>query len=163
MSSIEEKESSKENEGRVAIVQQYRQKVETELKAVCHELIALVDGQLLPNAKAADTRIFYFKMKGDYFRYLAEFATGAEHKVRSCDPGLVAVVIYNLNIIISSQYSVRSARSICVMESSPTHILGGCRWSTEGVPSCDGDCCCRPGPLAPHPPRTCPQLLCFLL
>ncbi len=95
ISSIEEKESS--NAEHITFLKQYRAKIEGELKvvcclcamslilaqAICNELISLVDASLLPNAKAADTRIFYFKMKGDYFRYLAEFLADAEHKVSS--------------------------------------------------------------------------------
>ena len=56
--------------------QEYRLKIEGELAAVSSEDIALIDAALLPNAKAADTRIFYYKMKGDYHRYVAEFSAG---------------------------------------------------------------------------------------
>ena len=62
-------------------MQQYRGKIEDELKAVCLEVIGLADAHLLPNAKTAETRIFYYKMKGDYYRYLAEFVANDEQKV----------------------------------------------------------------------------------
>lgn len=39
----------------------------------------LLDLYLIPGAEEVDSKVFYLKMKGDYFRYLAEVAT-AEHK-----------------------------------------------------------------------------------
>jgi 14-3-3 protein epsilon len=48
---------------------------------VCDDLIGLVDAHLLPHAQGPETRIFYHKMKGDYFRYLAEFLVGDKLKV----------------------------------------------------------------------------------
>lgn len=38
----------------------------------------LLDNHLIPKATAADSKVFYLKMKGDYYRYLAEVATGTE-------------------------------------------------------------------------------------
>lgn len=35
---------------------------------------ALLDNTLIPQAKEADSKVFYLKMKGDYYRYLAEVA-----------------------------------------------------------------------------------------
>lgn len=37
-----------------------------------------MDKFLIPKAEAAESKVFYLKMKGDYFRYLAEVATGDE-------------------------------------------------------------------------------------
>ena len=36
----------------------------------------LLDQYLIPEASNAESKVFYLKMKGDYFRYLAEVATG---------------------------------------------------------------------------------------
>lgn len=38
----------------------------------------LLDKYLIPQASGAEGKVFYLKMKGDYFRYLAEVATGDE-------------------------------------------------------------------------------------
>lgn len=39
-------------------------------------LQALLDKYLIPKASNAESKVFYLKMKGDYYRYLAEVATG---------------------------------------------------------------------------------------
>lgn len=39
-----------------------------------------MDTYLIPKATAAESKVFYLKMKGDYYRYLAEVATGEEKK-----------------------------------------------------------------------------------
>ena len=36
----------------------------------------LLDKFLIPKASNPESKVFYLKMKGDYFRYLAEVATG---------------------------------------------------------------------------------------
>jgi 14-3-3 protein beta/theta/zeta len=36
----------------------------------------LLDKYLIPKASNPESKVFYLKMKGDYFRYLAEVATG---------------------------------------------------------------------------------------
>lgn len=39
------------------------------------DLQELLDKHLIPSATPADSKVFYLKMKGDYYRYLAEVAT----------------------------------------------------------------------------------------
>lgn len=36
----------------------------------------LLDKHLIPKASNPESKVFYLKMKGDYYRYLAEVATG---------------------------------------------------------------------------------------
>jgi len=49
-----------------------RQKVYDELEGVCSDVLALMDDHLLQNEKSNEGIVFYYKMKGDYCRYLAE-------------------------------------------------------------------------------------------
>merc|ERR1712138_179961 len=37
---------------------------------------ALLSNNLIPQAKDAESKVFYHKMKGDYYRYIAEFTDG---------------------------------------------------------------------------------------
>jgi len=41
-------------------------------------LQTLLDKNLVPNASSAESQVFYLKMKGDYYRYLAEVASGSK-------------------------------------------------------------------------------------
>ncbi|KAI6047216.1 14-3-3 domain-containing protein [Pisolithus marmoratus] len=58
----------------LALTRQERSKIERELTEVCKDVIRLLDDRLLPIVAAEEETVFYYKMKGDYFRYLAEFA-----------------------------------------------------------------------------------------
>merc|ERR1719313_2930879 len=76
ITSVEQKETSKGNDSNVANCKEYRMKVETELQSICDTILGLLDGALIPGAKDPESKVFYHKMKGDYFRYIAEFTEG---------------------------------------------------------------------------------------
>ncbi|CAK9192552.1 unnamed protein product [Sphagnum jensenii] len=80
MSSIEQKEESKGNEQNVRRIKDYRHKVEEELAKICSDILTIIDGHLIPSSSTGESTVFYYKMKGDYYRYLAEFKTGNERK-----------------------------------------------------------------------------------
>ncbi|KAK7401920.1 hypothetical protein VNO78_13789 [Psophocarpus tetragonolobus] len=80
LSSIEQKEETKGNELNVKRIKEYRQKVESELSNICNDVMRVIDEHLIPSAAAGESTVFYYKMKGDYYRYLAEFKTGNEKK-----------------------------------------------------------------------------------
>jgi len=81
ISSIEQKSTDKEE-----LAKDYRKKIEGELHAVCQEVLDLLDEHLVDNAVKlakesaanAESAVFFLKMKGDYFRYLAEVAPKEE-------------------------------------------------------------------------------------
>ncbi|RWW03313.1 hypothetical protein GW17_00033539, partial [Ensete ventricosum] len=80
VSSIEQKEEGRGNHDHVAAIGGYRARIESELDSICGGILRLLDARLIPVAAAADSKVFYLKMKGDYYRYLAEFKTGSERK-----------------------------------------------------------------------------------
>ncbi|KAG6508141.1 14-3-3-like protein B isoform X1 [Zingiber officinale] len=80
LSSIEQKEEARGNENHVKIIKEYRHKVETELSSICTDVVALIDEHLIPFASAGEANVFYYKMKADYYRYLAEFKVGDDKK-----------------------------------------------------------------------------------
>merc|ERR1739845_35465 len=71
ISSIEQKEDNKGNASHVERIKAYRSKVEKELKGICEDILAVLDNSLIPSAATGESKVFYFKMKGDYHRYLA--------------------------------------------------------------------------------------------
>merc|ERR1712172_381529 len=56
------------------MAKEYREKVEKELRDICNDVLALLDKFLIAKASNAESKVFYLKMKGDYYRYLAEVA-----------------------------------------------------------------------------------------
>ncbi|CAK7326189.1 unnamed protein product [Dovyalis caffra] len=80
MSSIEQKEESKGNDSNAKLIKGYRQKVEEELSKICNDILSIIDEHLIPSSTAGEATVFYYKMKGDYYRYLAEFKSDQERK-----------------------------------------------------------------------------------
>lgn len=80
ISSIEQKEENKASEDKKAMIKAYREKVELELREICNDILTVLEKHLVPNSAPGESQVFYFKMKGDYHRYLAEFATGNARK-----------------------------------------------------------------------------------
>jgi len=74
--SIEAKEKEKASPN-AEIVTAYKGKVSDELNTICNDILELLDksGGLISKAESqAEAKVFYLKMKADYYRYLAEFA-----------------------------------------------------------------------------------------
>ncbi|THD22037.1 14-3-3 protein gamma subtype [Fasciola hepatica] len=61
-------------------VAELRRKIEQELEDVCKEVLTMLDTHLLKDESTPDASVFYHKMKGDYYRYLAEVQTGDKRK-----------------------------------------------------------------------------------
>ena len=72
----ETKEKKKDGSLFLGYIQEYRIKIETELTEMCEKVLASIDKNLLPKVKKEDVeaKVFYLKMKGDYNRYIAEYA-----------------------------------------------------------------------------------------
>ncbi|XP_022774679.1 14-3-3-like protein B isoform X2 [Durio zibethinus] len=80
LSSIEQKEEAKGNKVNAKRIKEYRHKVESELSGICSDIMTVIDEHLIPSASGGESTVFFYKMKGDYYRYLAEFKAGNEKK-----------------------------------------------------------------------------------
>jgi 14-3-3 protein epsilon len=76
ITSVEQKEKSKGNEENAKFAKEYCSKVEAELDKICNTILSLLDNQLIPPASSGESKVFYQKMKADYYRYIAEFKDG---------------------------------------------------------------------------------------
>lgn len=66
-----------------------RAQVESELKEICNDILTVLDKHLIPCSDTGESKVFYYKMKGDYHRYLAEFAVNNDRK-EAAENSLVA-------------------------------------------------------------------------
>lgn len=80
IASVGAKQKEKGNEKQVEIVDKYRMKVEDELTKICKDILGLLDGYLIEAATTTESKVFYYKMKGDYYRYIAEFSSDEKKK-----------------------------------------------------------------------------------
>jgi len=79
--SIEQK--AQVEDAKAGMTTKYREKIEGELQKICHEVLSLLEKYLITDRSkfeiheknAAEAQVFYLKMKGDYYRYLAEVAS----------------------------------------------------------------------------------------
>merc|ERR1712157_464785 len=72
VTSIEQKGDSDKME----IIKDYKSKIESELVEICNDILGIIEESLIPNSTSEEAKVFYYRMKGDYHRYLSEFQTG---------------------------------------------------------------------------------------
>ena len=107
VSSIEQKEENKGNADHVNRIKSYRHKIEKELAEICQDILDVLDKHLIPSSESGESKVFYYKMKGDYYRYMAEFLAGDERKSAS----------------ENSRVAYQSASDIAADELAPTHPI----------------------------------------
>merc|ERR1712047_57559 len=105
ISSIEQKTEGSERKQQMA--KEYREKVEKELRDICNDVLALLDKFLIAKASSHESKVFYLKMKGDYYRYLAEVAAGDARAP----------------ILSNSQEAYKAAFDVASSEMPPTHPI----------------------------------------
>ena len=81
ISSIEQKSET----AKASLIVAYKKKIETELETICGDILTIIQDQLIPHSAGDEGKVFYYKMKGDYHRYLAEFQAGDLRKTSSTD------------------------------------------------------------------------------
>ena len=76
ITSIEQKGEAE----KMTIIHEFKAKIEQELVEICNDILGIIEESLIVNSTSEEAKVFYFKMKGDYHRYLAEFQQGAARK-----------------------------------------------------------------------------------
>ncbi|CAL9735103.1 protein Bmh1p [Monosporozyma servazzii] len=108
VSSIEQKEETKDkSEHQVELIRNYRVKIEQELTKISDDILSVLDQHLIPSATTGESKVFYYKMKGDYHRYLAEFSND-DVKQKATEASLE---------------SYKTASEIATTELPPTHPI----------------------------------------
>lgn len=104
ISSIEIKTEG--NERKQAMTKEYREAIEKELRDISKDVLVLLDKHLIAKATNAESKVFYLKMKGDYYRYLAEIAGNDKQSV-----------------IDESEKAYQAAMDLAKEDMQPTHPI----------------------------------------
>ena len=78
LNNMERKEEEKKNTIQSANVKEIKDKIEKELNTICAEIQSVIDKYLIPNAVDVENKVFYLKLKADYYRYKCEFSNGKD-------------------------------------------------------------------------------------
>jgi 14-3-3 protein beta/theta/zeta len=105
ISSIEQKTEG--HERKQSMAKEYREKIEKELDDICQDVLGLLNNHLVPKASNAESKVFYLKMKGDYYRYLAEVASGDKKPT----------------VVSESEKAYQAAFDIAKEQMQPTHPI----------------------------------------
>jgi len=117
ITSVEQKETTKGNADNAGYAKEYRGKVEAELQKICDTILGVLDNNLISKATSGESKVFYQKMKADYYRYIAEFTTddkktdaGKKAKEAYADAQVVAekdlAVTHPIRLGLALNYSV---------------------------------------------------------
>ena len=77
LNSMERKESKK-NSNQVEYIKSVKNKLENELTNIIDDIQLIIDKFLIPNSSDSENKVYYMKLKGDYYRYKCEFANGKD-------------------------------------------------------------------------------------
>jgi len=80
------------------LIKVYKKQVEAELDVICKDVLSLLlDILVKNNTEENESRVFYLKMTGDYYRYLAEFVTDQQYDTKAADFYSKALVLAQKN------------------------------------------------------------------
>mmetsp|Transcript_12629 Transcript_12629/g.29051 ORF Transcript_12629/g.29051 Transcript_12629/m.29051 type:complete len:249 (-) Transcript_12629:204-950(-) len=105
--SIEQKEANKGDENRVSMARKYREKVEDEVRNICNGLLTILERHLIVTSTTGESKTYYLKMKGDFWRYLSDVETGPTRE----EAFQHAILAYE------------AAQGVCMSELPPTSPL----------------------------------------
>lgn len=77
LSTVLQKEEANKD-GNMALIKGLKLQVEKEIMEICNDVFDLVSKYLIPAADTDESKVYFYKLKGDYHRYYAEIETGSE-------------------------------------------------------------------------------------
>lgn len=78
IANAERVEQDKGNDQYAAKARAYRKRVESELRQMCGDILAVLTNHLIPNTENSESLVTYHKAQGDYHRYIAEICDDSE-------------------------------------------------------------------------------------
>ena len=73
-----EKREERKNTFQISYIKGIKENIEKELNQICDEINKIIDKYLLPNSPDLENKIFYLKLKADFYRYKCEFLNGKD-------------------------------------------------------------------------------------
>jgi len=55
------------------LLKDYKKKIEAELNNFCDDILKLIENSIFNTCSNADSKVFFLKMQGDYYRYHPHF------------------------------------------------------------------------------------------
>ena len=74
-----EKLELKKNSNHVKLISDIKYRVELEIKSICDNIQSLIDKYTLPAVNDYESKVFYLKLKADYYRYKSEVSLNEEY------------------------------------------------------------------------------------
>jgi len=109
-------EETKDNE----LVKTYKVQLEAEMEAICKDVLKLLEQVLVPYTKGKqnESQVFYLKMTGDYYRYLAEFidSKGYDQKAKNNYQAALKVATEKLSPTHPIRLGLALNYSVCLYE-----------------------------------------------
>lgn len=80
INSIEKKEERRNYMENKETANCYKKEIEQDIIKYSKDILEVIEHDLIPKAASSESRVFYYKMKGDYGRYMSEITTGTLNK-----------------------------------------------------------------------------------
>ena len=94
----ENKETTKGDSPYLIFIIEYKEKIKNELEKECVKICNTIENKIKPKLTSKETKVFFGKMKADYYRYIAENTEG-DIKKKYSD---LSLGTYNETIAISN-------------------------------------------------------------
>jgi len=77
------------------LIKMYKAMIESELEMICKDVLDLLQNVLVPYTKGKmnESQVFYLKMTGDYYRYLAEFVDTKDYDKQAAEHYEQALIV----------------------------------------------------------------------
>ncbi|KAI0368105.1 14-3-3-like protein [Pilatotrama ljubarskyi] len=69
---LQKKEALSSTRQEVKLMRVQKERIEKDIDTLCRDAVDLLEHKLIPAASDGEEKVFYSKMRGDYYRYLAE-------------------------------------------------------------------------------------------
>ncbi|KAH9912625.1 14-3-3-like protein [Epithele typhae] len=78
---LQKKEALASTRQQVKLMRVEKDEIERDLDRLCRDLVGLLEQHLIPAASDGEEKVFYCKMRGDYYRYLAELKINSQEEL----------------------------------------------------------------------------------